>query len=109
MRFGDILRELLEEHDLSQREFAQKFNIATSTLGNYINDYREPDYETLKRFADYFDVSIDYLLDHRTAPAQSHREDDLLQIFRTLSPDFQEILLSQSRVLLKHCKKDDLK
>lgn len=32
----------------------------------YENDEREPDYETLKRLADFFNVSLDYLLGHET-------------------------------------------
>lgn len=32
----------------------------------YENDEREPDYETLKKLADFFNVSLDYLLGHET-------------------------------------------
>ena len=54
MKFGDILRELLEENELTQKQLAQDLNIAPSTLGNYIRNIREPDFETLKIFATYF-------------------------------------------------------
>lgn len=101
MNFGDILRELIELHDLSQKDFAEKFNIAPSTLGNYVNDNREPDYNTLIKFADFFGVSIDYLLNHHIKETHDHQEDELLHIFRSLSPQMKEILLSISCTILK--------
>ena len=44
MRFGDILRELLEERELTQKQLAADLHLASSTLGNYIRNIREPDY-----------------------------------------------------------------
>ena len=38
MLFGDILRNLLEERNLSQKQFAEELKIAPSTLGNYIRN-----------------------------------------------------------------------
>ena len=64
MSFGDNLRTLLEERDITQKELARQLNIAPSTLGSYVQNVREPDFSTLTLLADYFDVSIDYLLDH---------------------------------------------
>ena len=64
MEYGEVLREILEERGISQKKMAEDLNMAVSTLGNYIRDNREPDFKTLKRMADYFQVSVDYLLDH---------------------------------------------
>ena len=104
MEFGDILRELLEENDISQKQFADDLHIAASTLGNYIRDNREPSFKTLREMAKYFDVSIDYLLDYRHKETVSHDEEHLLQIYRSLTPEFQRILLDQSQALLRHNK-----
>lgn len=104
MRFGDILRELLEEREISQKQFAQDLSLAASTVGNYIRNLREPDYETLKRIASYFSVSIDYLLDHQLPTASTgHQEDRLLEIYQQLPDEFQTLYLSQGKLLLKHC------
>ena len=62
MKFGDVLRELLEEQNLSQKQLAAELNISASALGNYIRNNREPDFEILKRIARYFCVSTDFLL-----------------------------------------------
>lgn len=42
MSFGDNLRALIEERDITQKELAKKLNIAPSTLGSYVQNVREP-------------------------------------------------------------------
>ncbi len=106
MQFGDILRELLDNHDISQKQLAKDMNnIAASTLGNYIRNIREPDFETLKQFANYFKVSTDYLLDRQTGFTANHLEDELLCVFRSLPDSQQKMYLEQGKVLLKFLKK----
>lgn len=59
---GDRLRLLLEERDMTQGELANKLSVVHSTISHYCADKRIPDAKTLKRLADFFDVSVDYLL-----------------------------------------------
>lgn len=101
MSFGDNLRSLLEERDMTQKELATKLNIAPSTMGSYVQNAREPDFATLKSIASFFDVSIDYLLDNRTGKAATHQENELLRIFRSLDPRQQDICLEQCRVFVR--------
>lgn len=96
-----VLRTLLEERDISQRQLAQDLNMAPSTMGNYIRDLREPDFETLKRIADYFSVSIDYLLEHSTAVLPDNVSQQALQLLCSLSPADQRLWLEQGKVLLR--------
>lgn len=56
------LRELRKLNKITMKELGKKLNLAESTISLYENGYREPDYNTLLRMADYFHVSIDYLL-----------------------------------------------
>ena len=102
MTLGEILRDLLEYREISQKELADKLSLGQSTIGNYFQDIREPDYTTLKAIADVFDVSTDFLLDHRIKQAftLSHEEDELLDIFHRLTPDQQEIFLLQGKLFL---------
>mgnify|MGYP000441238564 CR=1 FL=1 len=72
--FGDNLRALIEERDITQKELAKKLNIAPSTLGSYVQNVREPDFATLKMFANFFDVSTDYLLDHSVKECSTVRK-----------------------------------
>ena len=56
------LKELREENGLKRSELARALNINAGTIANYENEIREAPYEYLVLFANYFDVSIDYLL-----------------------------------------------
>ena len=56
------LKELRKEKKISQLKLAFDLNMNQNTISRYENGEREADYETLIKFADYFDVSLDYLL-----------------------------------------------
>jgi len=101
MDFGTRLKELLQERQLSQKDFAAATNIAASTVGNYIHGLREPDYETLRKMAAYFHVSIDFLLCAKIDKANNEGENELLQIYRELNSEWQSLLLDQAKLLLK--------
>jgi len=61
--FHKNLKELRLSLDLTQKEVAKAINISPRTLGYYENGERFPNKpEILLKIADYFDVSIDYLL-----------------------------------------------
>lgn len=55
------LEMLRKEKGLSQEIFAKKVNMTQQRISSYEKGKREPDIETLKTFADFFGVSIDYL------------------------------------------------
>ena len=101
MDFGNKLRALIDEQGITQKDLANKLNISPSTLGNYIQNTREPDFDTLKLFADYFSVSTDYLLDHQADITLNRAEDELLRIFRSLTYEQQDIYIEQGRVFVK--------
>jgi len=81
MTFGKRFRQLRKERDLTQKELGKIFNLGESTISFYEADKRTPDYAALKNFADFFDVSTDYLLGRSNikAPAPTtcalHRTD----------------------------------
>lgn len=104
MKFGDILRELIEDNDLTQKQVAKDLNIAPSTLGNYIHNSREPDFNTIKMIAEYFSVTIDYLIDYRSPLTKNKNEDKLLRIYRSLSDKNQSLLIEQGKLLIKFNK-----
>jgi len=60
--FGNKIKSLRQDNDLTQEELAKKLNITRSALSNYESGIREPDYSLLIRIADYFNVPVDYLL-----------------------------------------------
>ena len=56
------LKKLRKQKNISQLKLALDLNMSQNTISRYENMAREADYETLIKFADYFDVSLDYLL-----------------------------------------------
>lgn len=57
-----MLKQLREQSRLSQKDIADYLGITRQAVASYELAKREPDYEILKKLADYFGVSIDYIL-----------------------------------------------
>lgn len=55
---------LREQKNITKRRMAEKFGVSESTYGNWELGKREPDHETTKKLAKFFNISIDYLLDN---------------------------------------------
>ena len=60
--FGDRLRELRKERGLQQRELGERYKLSSSAIGSYERNLREPTLELLLSLAEFFGVSVDYLL-----------------------------------------------
>lgn len=56
------LKQLRKERGISQLKLATDLNMNQNSVSRYENGEREADYETLIKLANYFHVSIDYLL-----------------------------------------------
>ncbi|MDX8046630.1 helix-turn-helix transcriptional regulator [Gracilibacillus sp. S3-1-1] len=56
------LVSLRKEKGLSQYDAAERLGFSRGKLANYEQGTRQPDYETLIKIADFYDVSLDYLL-----------------------------------------------
>ena len=59
--FGIRLKKLRKYKNLSQVQLAKDLCVSRSCISNYERGYRYPDYEMIKRIAEYFGVLIDYL------------------------------------------------
>lgn len=59
---GSRILALRKQKNIGQKEFAIYLHVSISTISNYENDVHAPDLPTLVKIADYFNVSIDYLL-----------------------------------------------
>lgn len=105
MKFSARLKNLLKEHNLTQRKFAGELNIVPSTLNGYLRQDREPDYDTLISIADFFQVSTDYLLGvteirRPSYPSKCYddKEQELLDAFRSLGPQEQSYLIRHAHI-----------
>ncbi len=93
MAFGDRLLDLLEEKDISQKDFAATLNIAPTTLNGYIKNKRQPDFELVKTIAYTLNVSTDYLLDFQGSGFNfSARELSLVSKLRTLDKSQTDLI-----------------
>ena len=62
MSFAERLQELREDRGISRKDLAANLNITVSALGMYEQGRREPNMEMLIRLADYFNVTLDFLV-----------------------------------------------
>lgn len=60
--FSEILTSLREERGIYQKELAAILKVSVGTVSNYENNIHFPDQEALLQLADYFGVTVDYLL-----------------------------------------------
>lgn len=62
------LKILRENAQLMQKDLAPRLGLAPAQYSKYETDYCEPNISTLNAMADYFGVSVDYLLDRTSIP-----------------------------------------
>ena len=71
METKHALLELRQRLHLSQDEFAEKLSLTRQAVSRWENGETIPSTDTLKRIAQTFQVSVDYLLGYPAAPCQS--------------------------------------
>lgn len=75
------LKKLRTEKGISQLKLATDLNVNQNSVSRYETEQRQADYAMLIALADYFDVSIDYLLG-RTEVKQLQREPEVSRVTR---------------------------
>ena len=65
------LAQLRKERRISQLKLAMDLHINQNSISRYERGEREADYATLIKIADYFQVSIDYLLERTENPTMN--------------------------------------
>ncbi len=69
------LKEIRQARGITQLKLAMDLNMNQNSISRYENGEREADYKTLIAFADYFHVSVDYLLGRTDDPKMNGRGD----------------------------------
>jgi len=59
--FGERLKELRKEKDLTLEELAKLFGTTNATLSRYETNQRQPKMDLVRELAEYFGVSVDYI------------------------------------------------
>ncbi|MFB5267888.1 helix-turn-helix domain-containing protein [Paenibacillus enshidis] len=88
---GERISALRENRKLTQEELASQLQISRASLSHYEKNRRKPDFDTLHKIADFFQVSIDYLLgrDDDFVPAA---KDEILEFSENLELSDENIL-----------------
>lgn len=114
MGIDDVIAQLRNEKNLSQKQLAQELNVSTGTVGMWETHRRYPTFDALIQLMDYFAVSADTLLDGERkltpeqyrAPVreQSPEIQKILATFVRLDEDNKDILIGKAKELLKSQK-----
>mgnify|MGYP005750450845 CR=1 FL=1 len=74
---GKRLKYLREKSGFAQKFVAEKIGVKNNTLSGYESGRREPDSETLRKLADFYEVTTDYLHGRTDTPTyEIERESD---------------------------------
>lgn len=65
------LKQLIEQTNTVQLNLCKIIGVAPSTMSQYVNEQREPPINILVKLADYFGVSVDYLIGHDSPPGDA--------------------------------------
>lgn len=85
MTMGDRLRELRLRKNLSQEEVAKQIGVTRSAYSHYEINNRQPVYETLKKLAVLFNVSLDYIIGGEPVKPETQVTPEAIEIIRILN------------------------
>ena len=104
------LRMLRIRDGVSQKKLADMMQVSQQSINKYENHNVQPDLQTLIRFADFFHVSVDYLIGYSDIPARldsmeegTETEDEArtLTLYRQLTPQEKH---SIKLILQNYCR-----
>lgn len=104
------IRELRKAKKVTMKELGNMIGVAESTMSLYETGKRKPDPETLSRLADYFNVSVDYLLGRdegqsQTSPSPADRQRrDVEAMLRAMSEADLEKVYDYARFITRDKK-----
>lgn len=73
--FSERLKELRTSKGLTMEQLGKKIESTRGTISNFENGNKKPSLDMLIKLADYFDVSIDYLVGRTDDPKLHQKED----------------------------------
>ena len=101
MSFSDVLRSLAENKGITQKKLAAEIGVPVSTIGGYFQGTSEPDLETIKHLANYFNCSVDLMAGNHSPQTISKDEEMLLYIYRAMSDDRKKLFAEIGKTMAK--------
>ena len=107
---AQTLKELRFKKNITQSEFANILGVAQQTVGSWEKNKSTPNYDLLKKIADYFNVTTDYLLGHKDLQNEELNEDEinLLTAYRQLNDNDKQLTKSMLERMLPKKKKSSI-
>lgn len=62
MEIGKMISKLRNEKGLNQRDFAKLLGVSNGAIGMWETGKRQPDLDTIRKIASFFNVTVDYLI-----------------------------------------------
>ena len=59
---AERIKELMKEENLNQVRLAEKIGVKQNTISAWLSGKKEPSITSLRKLADFFDVSVDYII-----------------------------------------------
>lgn len=78
--FGKRLKELRQQHKMTQNELAKILNVSPAAVSHYENETREPSEHIIVTVAKNFSVSCDYLLGLDDVPQKTDYSNKLQEL-----------------------------
>ena len=101
MAFGENLEMIRKQKKVSQTKLGKVLGLTQQMISSYEKNMSSPNIDVLIKIANYFNVSIDYLLGHTTSPSTyENAEGRLLRYFNGLSELDKEKCLTIIQTLL---------
>ena len=96
------LKELRKSKNITQLDVATAIGVSPQVLSRYERGEREPDYKTLCKLADFFEVSVDELLGRTPQLFDDARVDrpEIMELYELMTPHQQAILINYARGML---------
>ncbi len=97
------IKKLREELGISQQTLGDAVGVSQQSINKYENHSVEPDIDTLKKLADYFKTSIDYLVENTDirSKAQVTKEYELNEAEQKIINSFRKLSSKRQQTVLK--------
>lgn len=103
------IKELRKSKGMSQKELADLLYVNQTAVSQWERGITYPNQNTIKKLADYFDVTIDCLLGHEKMPSDNAPESissKITDLFNQLDDNQQKIALDYLEFLLSRDNKE---
>lgn len=107
MSFGETLKKLRQDQNLTQEELAKKINSSRSNIANYENNNNMPSVDILERLSVIFNVSVDYLLGKSETIKLSKEDINFMNSIKKLDENDKILIKNMMEALLDKQEKNE--